>query len=72
MIRHIQFSPDATATLFERYTKGACLRIIPHGGKEGTGVIFDANMIQPAQLALSDDDCDAPVNASHVCPPVCP
>lgn len=76
MIRSIVFPPDATEELYKRLTEagsGAELRLIPRASKDGTGITFYLDVRSAETLSLSEEDCDEPVNSSHVCPgPLCP
>lgn len=73
MIRHIQFSEKATASILadlEAAGDGACLRIIPRSD-DGVSIRYYAAVVGGQSRTALTADCPDPTNDSHVCPPTC-
>lgn len=76
MIRRFVLPAEQTAELLKRGLaagEGAQLITFPHATKDGTGMTLSHDIRSADRVNAADEDCDEPINSSHVCPgPLCP
>lgn len=63
---------DAIRDALNAAPKGSRASVVLHSTKGGDGIAASFQVRSPAQRAATED-CDEPINSSHVCPgPLCP
>lgn len=72
----VVFPKDPTAMILARLLnagEGAELHLRLRSSKDGTGITLYADVRAAADVSKLDEECEEPINSSHVCPgPLCP